>query len=136
VTLLVEIALVALSAVGVAVALALLPRAPSARRRAPAAARRSRPEQLLRLERLVGTAGLSALHAHAYLRPVLAEIASRRLAARGLAIERMQPPVGAGLLGERLWVIVRPDRPFPDDRDAPGVSTDELSAMLDSLEQL
>ena len=96
----------------------------------------STPEQLVRLERLVRTAGLSRLHAHAYLRPVLAEIASRRLAARGLSIERMQAPVGERLLGEQLWEIVRPDRPFPEERDARGVSIHELSAMLRSLEEL
>lgn len=135
-TLLVELALVALSAVGLAVALALMPRAPSARRRRRAAPRHSTPEQLVRLERLVRTAGLSRLHAHAYLRPVLAEIASRRLAARGLSIERMQAPVGERLLGEQLWEIVRPDRPFPEERDARGVSIHELSAMLRSLEEL
>ncbi len=134
--LLAEIALVVLGAVGVAVALALLPRAPSPRRRRRAVPQRSRPEQLVRVERLVSTAGLSALHVHAYLRPVLVEIASRRLAARGLAIEQMRAPGGEGLLGEQLWEIVRPDRPFPEERDARGVSADELSAMLRSLEEL
>ena len=73
----------------------------------------------MRLERLVSMAGSSALQVHAYLRPLLAEIASRRLAARGQSLERMPEPPAGTLLGERLWEIVRPDRPFPEDRHGP-----------------
>lgn len=135
-TLLAEIALVALAAVGVTVCVALLPEAGRARRgrRAPRPA--SRPEQLVRLERLVATSGASTLHVHAYLRPLLAEIASRRLAARGRALGRMSDTDGAQLLGDRLWEIVRPNRPFPEDRDALGVSPEELTAMVEVLERL
>jgi hypothetical protein len=136
VTLLAEIALVVLAAVGVTVCLALVPRGVSARRKRISPPPVSRPEQLLSLERLVTMSRASALQVHAYLRPVLAEIASRRLAARGRALERMSDREGTRLLGDRLWDIVRPTRPFPIDRDAGGVSPQELAAMLETLERL
>jgi hypothetical protein len=82
------------------------------------------------------TAGANTLHVHAYLRPLLAEMASRRLAARGRTLERMPESVGRQVLGDRLWEIVRPHRPFPEDRHGPGVSPQDLRAMLGVLERL
>jgi hypothetical protein len=73
---------------------------------------------------------------HAYLRPRLVEIASYRLAARGQALERMPDAVGRELLGDRLWEVVRPERPFPEDRQGPGVRPQELAEMLEVLERL
>ena len=132
-----EIALIAVAAVGVAVCLALLPAAgPIRRRRRAAATEQSRPEQLVALERLVITVDANALQVHAYLRPLLAEIASRRLVARGRRLERMPESVGREVLGDRLWEIVRPNRPFPGDRHGPGVSPQDLGAMLEVLERL
>jgi hypothetical protein len=135
VRLLVEIALVTVAAVGVAVCVSLLPRTRPAHR-PPAVPATARPAQLVRLERLVTTAGTSAAHTHAYLRPILVEIASRRLVARGVMLDRMEPRAGRELLGDALWDIVRPDRPFPEERDRPGVSIEELGAMVDVLERL
>jgi hypothetical protein len=135
-TLLAEIALVALAGLAVAVSVALLPDPGSLRRPRAAARAPSRPEQLERLERLVGMSGASVLQVHAYLRPLLAEIASRRLAARGQALDRMSDADGRKLLGEELWDVVRPGRPFPEDRTAPGLSPLELGAMLEVLERL
>jgi hypothetical protein len=134
-TLAIEVALVALAAVGAAVCVALLPQSPPSPARAPAP-RRARPQQLTRLESLVSSAGTSALQTHAYLRPVLVEIASRRLAARGRSLDRMSEEAGKALLGEELWEIVRPNRPFPENRHAPGVSVRELRPMLEVLERL
>ena len=68
---------------------------------------------------------------HAYLRPLLIEIVSRRLAARGQTLDRMPETVGRKMLGDRLWDIVRPGRPFPEDRHGPGVSPSDLGAMLE-----
>jgi hypothetical protein len=67
---------------------------------------------------------------------MLTEIASHRLAARGRSLERLSDQDGRELLGEGLWDIVRPDRPFPSDRNARGVSSHELDAMLAVLERL
>jgi hypothetical protein len=131
-----EVALIAIAAVAVAASLALLPRTSRSRRRRAARRHPSRPAQLVALERMMSMAEASALHVHAYLRPVLAEIASQRLAARGQALERMPDPVGRACLGDGLWEIVRPDRPFPADRHGPGIEPHDLEAMLDRLERL
>ena len=97
--LLVEIALVVLAGVGVAVCVALLPDTrQTGRRRGPAPAP-SRPAQLVSLERLVVSSGANgAVHAHAYLRPLLIEIVSHRLAAHGQTLDRMSVAVGRELL--------------------------------------
>lgn len=131
-----EIALVLVAAVAVAACVASVPGVPFARRRRTAAHEPARPRQLVTLERLVATAGTSALQVHAYLRPVLAEIASQRLAAHGQTLARIPDPVGRELLGERLWDVVRPDRPFPEDRHGPGVGPEDLRAMLEALKRL
>jgi hypothetical protein len=136
VNLLAEIALVVLAGLAVAGCVALLPNVGRTRRRNRAAPASSRPAQLVELERLVTSAGASAVHVHAYLRPLLAEIAARRLATRGQTLERMPDGVGRELLGESLWEIVRPNRPFPEDRHGPGVATQELKGMLEVLERL
>jgi hypothetical protein len=136
-TLLLEIALVVLAGVAVTVCVALLPDARSTDRRHRAAPAPTRPAQLERLERLVVTSGASgAVHAHAYMRPLLVEIVSHRLAARGQALDRMPDTVGREVLGERLWELVRPGRPFPENRRGPGVLPDELAAILEVLERL
>ena len=40
------------------------------------------------------------------------------------------------LLGPAAWELVRPDRPRPRNRDAPGIAPRELDEILDSLEAL
>jgi hypothetical protein len=136
VTLLAEIALIAAAAIGVAICLAVLPPAAPSRSKRPAPPSPSRPEQLVRVERLVASAGVSALHVHAYLRPLLVEVTTTRLASRGQSLAQMPATLGRELLGDRLWEIVRPGRPFPEDRYAPGITLQELSAIVDTLEQL
>jgi hypothetical protein len=134
--LLAELVLVAIAAGAVAICLACVPKRASARWRRATIPPPPRPKQLTQLERLVVMSEANALTAHAYLRPVLAEIASRRLAARGHALDRMPGSVGQQILGEHLWDLVRPDRPFPDDRHGPGVAAIELAAMLQVLERM
>lgn len=135
-TLLAEIVLIVLAGVAVATCVTLLPAPRPLRRRKPVAPESPRPQQLAALERLVTTAGASAVSVHAYLRPLLIEIVSHRLAARGQTLERLPETVGREVLGDRLWDIVRPGRPFPEDRHGPGVSPRELGAMLEVVRQL
>jgi hypothetical protein len=130
-----EIVLITIAVVGAAICIALIPGGPTPPPRRAPRREPSLPQQLVELERLVVSAEASALQMHAYLRPLLAEIAATRLAARGLRIERLTTEDG-GLLGDRLWELVRPDRPFPEDRRGPGVSAQQLASMLDTLEQL
>lgn len=134
--LLAEIVLVVLAGVVVATCVTLLPDARPTWRRPLGGPAPARPAQLVALERLVVTSGTSAIHVHAYLRPLLVEIAAPRLAARGRTLERMPDAAARELLGDRLWDIVRPERPFPEDRHGPGVRTQELRGMLEVLERL
>jgi hypothetical protein len=91
------------------------------------------PAQLVRLDRIVEWSGSSALAAHSRLRPVLVEIAEARLARRGLRLDR-DVEEARRLLGPKAWELVRPDRPAPRDRDAPGIARRELDEILDALE--
>jgi hypothetical protein len=130
-----EITLVLVAAVAAAICIALVP-AGSPRSRQTAPNEPSRPDQLIKLERLAALAGTDAMQVHAYLRPLLGEIAAARLAARGVTLDRLEGEAGQRLLGERLWELVRPGRPFPEDRRGPGVSAEQLASMLDTLERL
>jgi hypothetical protein len=91
------------------------------------------PAQLVQLDRIVEWSGASALAAHARLRPVLVEIAEVRLARRGLRLDR-DVEEARRLLGPKAWELVRPDRPAPRDRAAPGILPGELDEILDALD--
>jgi hypothetical protein len=93
------------------------------------------PAQLVRLERIVQWSGSSAVDAHTRLRPVLVEIAEARLARRGLRLER-DVAEARRLLGPKAWELVRPERPAPRDRGAPGIAAGDLEEILDALEAL
>lgn len=134
--LLAEIALIVLAGIAVATCVTLLPAPRTLRRRKHVAPAPPQPQQLVALERLVLAAGPSAVSVHAYLRPLLIQIVSHRLAARGQTLERMPDTVGREVLGDRLWDIVRPDRPFPEDGHGPGVQPQELGAMLEVIRRL
>jgi hypothetical protein len=95
-----------------------------------------RPAGLVRLERAVSMAGNASFDVHFRLRPPLAELATELLAARrGIALER-EPERARAALGEDAWELVRPDRPQPPERHAPGLDASELDRVVTALEQL
>jgi hypothetical protein len=101
------------------------------RRRLP-----QRPRELAKLEREVVLAATSAFDVHFRLRPILRDVAAHRLATRrGLALDSGSTPVREAL-GSELWEIVRPDRPPPRDRLAPGLALPRLRAALAVLERI
>ncbi len=91
------------------------------------APRRRLPE-LERMEREVTLAAASSFDLHYRLVPHLREIANARL-------ERAAKTPSPETLG-RWWELLRPDRPVPEDRFAPGISRADLHALVADLEEL
>jgi hypothetical protein len=87
--------------------------------------------ELDRLGRELSLGTQSAFDYHVRLRPVLQEIAEARLAARGRRLEDAE-----GLLGPEAWQLVRPDRPAPTDRHAPGADPAAVRRFVDALEKI
>lgn len=81
-----------------------------------------------RMKREVALACASAYDLHARLLPHLREIADARL-------ERNGRSAGPETLGAS-WELLRPDRPAPDDRFAPGIKEAELRSVVDTLARL
>ena len=99
----------------------------------PRPPRREQIESLTSVERRVVLATAAAVHVHFRLRPILREIASARLAARGVDLDG-DAAAARAILGERLWELVRPDRERPPDSFAPGIPLAELEAYTATLE--
>jgi hypothetical protein len=69
------------------------------------------------------------------LRPLLVPIAAARLGRRGVDMA-LAPGRAHELLGDRLWEIVRPDRPSASYRVGRGLAADDLRTAIERLEQL
>jgi hypothetical protein len=92
----------------------------------------NRPPDLVRVEREI-TLGIStAGHLHLRLLPLLREAAAARL---GYELD-LRPALARQRLGDDLWKLLRPDRPEPEDRHAPGASVAEIRRVVDRLETL
>jgi hypothetical protein len=81
-----------------------------------------------RLEREVTLGSATAYDLHVRLVPELRQIAQARL-------ERAGRELGPETLG-RWWELLRPDRPAPVNRHAPGISPAELRALVSDLERM
>jgi hypothetical protein len=133
--------LVAMLAIALGVALvrlrAALPRRASAFDAAFAAKSLpgARPPSLARTEREITLATGTAFDVHYRLRPVLRTVATGLLLGRGIDLER-SPERARAVLGPDLWELVRPDRPPPSNRTAPGMPIAELERAVDELERL
>jgi hypothetical protein len=90
--------------------------------------RGQRIPELERTQREVTLATATAYDLHVRLLPHLREIAQSRL-------ERTGKTSGPDTLG-RWWELLRPDRPEPDDRFAPGIKQAELRALVSDLERM
>ena len=95
---------------------------------AEAQARERQVAEVTRVQREVTLAVATAYDCHIRLLPALREIAQARLERTG----RTLAPDTAG----RWWEWLRPDRPEPDDRFAPGISHSELRALVADLERM
>ncbi|HET7571334.1 MAG TPA: hypothetical protein VFJ77_01555 [Gaiellaceae bacterium] len=100
------------------------------------AERPTRPPELVRTERELTLAAATAGHAHRRLLPLLREVAAARLwAGHGIELWR-RPERARAILGEETWELVDPDRPEPDDRNAPGIPLPRVASVVDRLEEL
>jgi hypothetical protein len=98
--------------------------------------RRSVTSELARIEGAVVESLGSANGVHRRLRPLVRDIVEDQLAVTyGLNLGRDAIRVRQ-LVGEDVWELIRPERPFPEDGFAPGLRLQELVALVDSLESL
>jgi hypothetical protein len=86
----------------------------------------SRPPELVRVEREIVLGTTSAGHLHTRLLPLLRDAALARLGARLTREE----------LGDEAWELLRPDRPEPLDRNAPGITLRRVRDVVSTLERL
>jgi len=94
------------------------------------------PAELVRMERELELGIASADNAHRRLLPLLRAAAAARLASgHGIDFSR-QPDAARELLGEETWNVLRPDRPAPEDRHAPGLPRSVVVATIERIEAL
>lgn len=91
---------------------------------APRKVARTRPSDLIRVERDIVLGATNAGHFHARLRPLLWSIAAART----------RSPQEA--LGDETWELLRPDRGRPADLYDPGLSVARVREIVDALERL
>jgi hypothetical protein len=92
----------------------------------------TRPSELVRIEREITLGASSAGHLHTRLLPLLRDAASARL---GIDFE-LHPERAQAALGHETWQLLRPDRPPPTDRNAPGLAVRRTRDVVDQLEAL
>jgi hypothetical protein len=87
------------------------------------------------LDRQLHFARASAEELHRSFRPVVVQVAAAQLARKhGVALER-EPDRARSLVSERLWELIRPDRPTPQKRGR-GLRPEELERVIAELEEL
>ena len=133
-------ALVVCAAVVIVALLALRRSFPPARPLRPSPKRqralRETPETLARLETRTALGVAGAFDLHYRLRPRLRGLATELLASRRAIALDVDPERARLALGEETWLLVREDRPPPDDRLARGIPVGELTRVVESLERI
>lgn len=87
--------------------------------------------ELVRVERELTMSTSTSFDLHTRFRPLVREIASARLAARGQRLDESEDE-----LGDELWALVRPDRPVPSDRHGEGIAPSTVRRIVERLEAL
>jgi len=85
---------------------------------------KSRPSELVVVERDLRLGMANAGHYHARLRPLLWSIAEARTRTPREALD------------DETWQLIDPDRPPPADLYGPGVPLQRIARLVDTLEQL
>jgi hypothetical protein len=92
----------------------------------------TRPSDIVRIEREITLGTTSAGHLETRLLPLLSDAASARL---GIDFD-LHPDRARAALGDETWELLRPDRPEPVNRSAPGLPIRRVRGIVDQLEQL
>lgn len=92
----------------------------------------TRPSEVVRIEREIILGTSSAGNLHSRLLPLLRDAAAARLA---LDFD-LHPARARAALGDDTWELLRPDRPVPEDRNAPGLPLRRVHSIVDELERL
>ena len=96
---------------------------------------RTRPAELVRIERELTLGAATAEHFQTRLAPLLREAAAARLAAHEIDLE-LRPDRARALLGDDVWDLIRPDRPAPAERNAAGPPLRTVAAVIDTIERV
>ncbi len=105
--------------------------------RPPRAPRPAPPDGLAALDRRLRLANIHAGDAHHWIRPLVRAIAADRLVLRrGLDLDRPGDPRVAQVLGPVAYPLTRPAPRRPDDPFAPGISREDLEAVVAALEAI
>lgn len=95
----------------------------------------SRPHELVEIEQIVADARRSASSVHVSLRPLVRAIVAPPLNDESEGRDDdTASTLGPTDVGAATWDLVRPDRPRPVVRDAPGFDLASLGAIIDELE--
>jgi hypothetical protein len=92
----------------------------------------TRPSEIVRIEREITLGTTSAGHLHTRLLPLLRDAVAARL---GIDID-LHPERARAALGEESWELLRPDRPEPAERSAPGLPIRRVRTVIDEIERL
>lgn len=99
---------------------------------APQKETRARPAELVRTERDLMLSAANAGELHTRLLPQLRDVAAVRLADR----HDLDLLHAREILGDETWELLRPDRPAPPDRGAPGLPMERIARLVDTVERL
>jgi hypothetical protein len=98
--------------------------------------RRRPPSSLARLEQLAALGVASSFDLQYRLLPPLRSIAGGLLASRRRVDLDGDGENARRILGDETWDLVRPARPAPQDRVSRGISPEELTRVVESLERV
>jgi hypothetical protein len=92
--------------------------------------------ELARLEREVVLATGSGFDSQMRIGPLVRDIARHRLwTRRGVDLDE-QPERAREILGDDIWVLLRPGRPDPNARYAKGTNVTELRRIVERIEKV
>jgi hypothetical protein len=112
------------------------PEEPLRRAGKPADRERRPPPSLIRAEQLAALGVASSFDLQYRLVPQLRATAADLLESRRRIVLETDPDAARRVLGDEAWELVRPMRPAPEDRISRGLTSAQLSRVVDALERI